>query len=41
MDLSSTQSAVSSRAAGMNEEFIRVGEALKLIPPFKGDKRKF
>ena len=37
---SSTQSAVDSRAARMNDEFISVGEALKLVPPFKGDKQE-
>jgi len=25
----------------MNGDFISVGEALKLIPPFKGDKQEF
>jgi hypothetical protein len=37
---SSFQNVVGSGVARMNEEFISVGEALKLIPPFRGNKHK-
>ena len=40
MNPSSSQSAVGSSATGMNGEFISLGEALKLVPPFKGDKQE-
>ena len=36
---SSSQSATGSGVSQMNGDFISVGEALKIIPPFKGDKR--
>jgi hypothetical protein len=35
---SSSLSAVSSETSRMNGDFISVGEALKLVPPFKGNK---
>ena len=37
---SSFQNAVGSGVARMNEEFISVGEALKLVPPFRGNKQE-
>jgi hypothetical protein len=37
---SSSRSAVSSELSRMNGEFISVGEALKLVPPFKGNKQE-
>jgi hypothetical protein len=37
---SSSRSAVSGEVFGMNGDFISVGEALKLVPPFKGDKQE-
>ena len=40
MNPSSSQSAVDSSVARMSGEFISVGEALKLVPPFKGDKQE-
>jgi hypothetical protein len=40
MDPSSSQNAVGSGVTRMNEEFISVGEALKLVPPFKGNKQE-
>jgi hypothetical protein len=42
MDSPSTSSgsAASSEPSIMNGEFISVGEALKLVPPFKGDKQE-
>ena len=36
---SSSRSAVNSAASRMNGDFISVGEALKLVPPFKGNKQ--
>jgi len=30
---------VTSSASRMSNEFISLGEALKLVPPFKGDKK--
>jgi len=36
---SSSRSATSGEPSRMNGGFISVGEALKLIPPFKGDKQ--
>ena len=36
VDPSSTQSTVGCSVARMSREFISVGEALKLVPPFKG-----
>jgi len=35
----SSQSVIGSGVSQMNGDFISVGEALKIIPPFKGDKR--
>jgi len=40
MNPSSTQNAVDSSFARMSGEFISVGEALKLAPPFKGNKQE-
>jgi len=40
MNPSSTQNAVGSSIARMNGEFISVDEALKLVPPFKGNKQQ-
>ena len=40
MNPSSSQSAEGSSVARMNGEFISVGEALKLVPPFKGNKQE-
>ena len=40
MNPSIFQSAVGSSATGTNGEFISLGEALKLVPPFKGDKQE-
>lgn len=40
MNPSSSQSAVGSSATGMNGEFISLGEALKIVPPFKGNKQE-
>jgi hypothetical protein len=42
MDSPSTSagSAASSEFFRMNGDFISVGEALKLVPPFKGDKQQ-
>ena len=40
MNPSSTQNAVGSSVARMSGEFISLGEALKLVPPFKGDKQE-
>ena len=37
---SSFQNVVGSCVAGMNEEFISVGEALELVPPFRGNKQE-
>ena len=37
MDPSSTQSAVGSSVTRMSGEFISVVEALKFVPPFKGN----
>jgi len=37
---SSFQSVVGSGVARMNGEFISVGETLKLVPPFKGNKQE-
>ena len=37
---SSSRSAVSSETSRMNGDFISVGEALKLVPPFKGNKEE-
>jgi len=37
----SSRSAVSSGDSRMNGEFISVREALKLEPPFKGNKQEF
>ena len=34
MDPSSSQNAVGSSVARMSGEFISIGEALKLVPPF-------
>ena len=34
-----SQSVKGSGVSQMNGDFISVGEALKIIPPFKGDKR--
>jgi len=36
---SSFQNIVGSGVARMNEEFISVGEALKLVPPFRGNEQ--
>ena len=36
---SSSRSAVSSETSRMNGEFIILGEALKLVAPFKGNKQ--
>jgi hypothetical protein len=35
----SSRSTISSSVSETNRDFISVGEALKIIPPFKGDKR--
>jgi len=40
MNPSSTQDVVGSSVARMSGEFISLGEALKLVPPFKGDKQE-
>jgi hypothetical protein len=40
MDRSSSQNAVGIGVTRMNEEFISVDEALKLVPPFKGNKHE-
>jgi len=40
MNPSSTQNAVGSSVARMSREFISIGEALKLVPPFKGNKQE-
>jgi len=40
MNPSSTQNTVTSSASRMSNEFISLGEALKLVPPFKGDKQE-
>jgi hypothetical protein len=37
---SSSQNVVGSGITRMNEEFISVGETLKLVPPFKGNKQE-
>ena len=37
---SSFQNVVGSGVARMNEKFISVGEALKLVPPFRGNKQE-
>jgi len=37
---SSCRSAASGEPSRINGDFISVGEALKLIPPFKGDKQE-
>ena len=37
----SSRSAVSSEPSRMNGDFISVGEALKLVPQFKGNKQEF
>ena len=37
---SSSRSAVSSETPRMNGDFISVGEALKLVPPFNGNKQE-
>ena len=37
---SSSRSAVSGEATGMTGDFISVGDALKLVPTFKGDKHE-
>jgi hypothetical protein len=38
---SSSRSAVSSEVCRINGHFINVGEALNLVPPFKGNKQEF
>jgi hypothetical protein len=38
--ISSFQNVVGSGVARMNEEFISVGKALKLVPPFRGNKQE-
>jgi len=38
--ISSFRNVVGSGVARMNEEFISVGEALKLVPPFRGNKQE-
>jgi len=38
--ISSSRNAVSGEHFRMNGDFISVGEALKLVPPFKGDKQE-
>ena len=40
MNPSSSQSAVDSSVARMSGEFISIGEALKLVPPFKENKQE-
>jgi len=40
MNPSSTQNALGSSDARMSGEFISLGEGLKLVPPFKGDKQE-
>jgi hypothetical protein len=40
MNPSISQSAAGSTMAGMNGEFISMGEALKLVPSFKGNKQE-
>jgi hypothetical protein len=40
MNPSSSQSAVGSSFARMSGEFISVGEASKLVPPFKGNEQE-
>ena len=37
---SSSRSAVSSETSRMNGDFISVGEALKLVPPFSVNKQE-
>jgi hypothetical protein len=37
---SSSRSAVIGEVSGMNGDFFIAGEALKLVPPFKGDKQE-
>jgi hypothetical protein len=37
---SSSRSAVSSETSRTNGDFISVGEALKLVPPFSGNKQE-
>jgi len=38
---SSSRSAVSSETSRMSGDFISIGEAFKLVPPFKGNKQEF
>jgi hypothetical protein len=40
MNPSSTQNTVNSSVSGRSSEFISLGEALKLVPPFQGDKKE-
>ena len=40
MDPSSSQNAVGSSVAMMSQEFNSVGEALEIVPPFKGNKQE-
>ena len=40
MNPSITQNTVSSSVSRMSNEFISLGEALKLVPPFRGDKQE-
>lgn len=40
MNPSSTQNMVNSSVSRVSNEFISLGEALKLVPPFKGDKQE-
>ena len=40
MNPSSTQNAVGSSVARMSGEYISLGETLKIVPPFKGDKQE-
>ena len=40
MNPSSTQNMVNSSVSRMSNEFISLGEVLKLVPPFKGDKQE-
>ena len=40
MNPSSSQSAIDSSVTRMSGEFISIGEALKLVPPFKGNKQE-
>jgi len=37
---SSFQNEVGSGVARMNEEFISIGKALKLVPPFRANKQE-